>query len=125
VPSQGAHCDLSHGTIGGAVAAAGSSDTIIKSLNGPALRLRGGGTVTSLAARGGPGAAAIAIDPAALGKLAFKVEGVSAQGGNEANPGDSPGLGLTVTADFNEWPRFSSGEAPSARAREMASTTRL
>jgi hypothetical protein len=132
VPNQGAHCDSSHGTIGGAVAAAGSSDTIligpgirfasittskrlrfegagpksttIKSLNGPACGLRGGGTVTSLAARGGPGAAAIAIDPAALGKLAFNVEGVSAQGGDEANPGDSPGLGLSVTADFNEWP---------------------
>jgi hypothetical protein len=78
--------------------------TTIRSLNGPALRLRGGGTVTSLAARGGPGSAAIAIDPAALGKLAFNVAGVSAQGGNEPNPGDSPGSGLTVTADFNERP---------------------
>ena len=132
VPNQGAQCDSSHGTIGGAVAAAGTSDTIligpgtrfasittskrlrfegagakattIRSLNGPALRLRGGGTVTSLAARGGPGAAEIAIDPAALGKLAFNVTGVSAQGGNEANAGDWPGSGLAVTADVNERP---------------------
>ena len=99
--------------------------TTIRSLNGPALRLRGGGTVTSLAARGGPGSAAIAIDPAALGKLAFNVAGVSAQGGNEPNPGDSPGSGLTVTRTSTSGRRSSWTEVSSARVRETASTTRL
>jgi hypothetical protein len=136
VHAPGAACDSSHATIGGAVAAAGSSDTVligpgqylasittskrlrfegagaaattIKSFNGPALRLRGGGTVASLAARGGGsgdhGAAAILIDPAAAGKLAFHVNDVDARGGKEGVAQGSPGSGLTVTAAFNERP---------------------
>ncbi len=136
VHAPGVDCDSSHGTIGGAVAAAGSSDTVligpgqyltsittskrlrfegagaaattIKSLNGPALRLRGGGTVASLAARGGGsgdhGAAAILIDPAAAGKLAFHVNDVDARGGKEGVAQGSPGSGLSVTAAFGERP---------------------
>ncbi|MET0511192.1 MAG: hypothetical protein ABW135_05875 [Thermoleophilaceae bacterium] len=134
VPAQGPQCDASYATIGAAVAAAASADeiligpgthmasistskrlhfdgagahaTTVESLNGPALRLRGGGTIASLAVHGGTngddGSPAIRIDPAAVGKLAFHVVDVVARGGDEADPDGAPGGGLSVWGDFNE-----------------------